>query len=172
MPFAGLAPEIVFDAVVFAYPGGRRAAHTGLSFRIGAGERVAIVGPSGAGKSTIVRLLSRLYQAQSGSIRIGGRDLRDLDPAQVRGMIAVVSQDTYLFHGSVEDNLRLGRPNATHAELVAAATAANAHGFIDALPNGYQTVDRRARHAIVRRAAAALGDRPSAAAGLADFGAG
>ena len=87
-----------------------------------------------------MRLLSRLYQAQSGSIRIGGRDLRDLDPAQVRGMIAVVSQDTYLFHGSVEDNLRLGRPNATHAELVAAATAANAHGFIDALPDGYQTV--------------------------------
>ena len=87
-----------------------------------------------------MRLLSRLYQAQSGSIRIGGRDLRDLDPAQVRGMIAVVSQDTYLFHGSVEDNLRLGRPNATHEELVAAATAANAHGFINALPDGYQTV--------------------------------
>jgi ABC-type multidrug transport system fused ATPase/permease subunit len=138
--FVGLAPEIVFDAVTFAYPGGRRAAHTGLSFRIGAGQRVAIVGPSGAGKSTIVRLLSRLYQAQSGSIRIGGRDLRDLDPAQVRGMIAVVSQDTYLFHGSVEDNLRLSRPNATHEELVAATTAANAHGFINALPDGYQTV--------------------------------
>ncbi len=138
--FEGLAPEIVFDAVGFAYPGGRRAAHTGLSFRIDAGERVAIVGPSGAGKSTIVRLLSRLYQAQSGSIRIGGRDLRDLDPTQVRGMIAVVSQDTYLFHGSVEDNLRLGRPKATHEDLVAAATAANAQGFIDALPNGYQSV--------------------------------
>ena len=105
--------------------------------RRGAGR---IVGPSGAGKSTIVRLLSRLHQPQSGSIRIGGRDLRDLDPAQVRGMIAVVSQDTYLFHGSVEDNLRLGRPDATQAELVAAATAANAHGFINALPDGYQTV--------------------------------
>jgi ATP-binding cassette, subfamily B, bacterial len=135
-----LTPEIVFDNVAFAYPGGRRAAHIGLTFRIGAGERVGIVGPSGAGKSTIVRLLSRLHQAQTGTIRIGGHDLRDLDPAQVRGMIAVVSQDTYLFHGSVEENLRLGSPDASHAEVVAAATAANAHGFISALPDGYQTM--------------------------------
>jgi ATP-binding cassette subfamily C protein CydCD len=135
-----LTPEIVFDNVAFAYPGGRRAAHTGLTFQIGAGERVGIVGPSGSGKSTIVRLLSRLHQAQTGTIRIGGRDVRDLDPAQVRGMIAVVSQDTYLFHGTVEENLRLGRPEASHAEVVAAATAANAHGFITALPDGYRTV--------------------------------
>jgi ATP-binding cassette subfamily B protein len=135
-----LAPEVVFDAVAFAYPGGRRAAHTGLTFQLGAGERVGIVGPSGSGKTTIVRLLTGLYQPQSGSIRIGGRDLRELDTTQVRGMIAVVSQDTYLFDGSVEENLRLGRPEATHAELVAAATAANAHGFISALPNSYQTV--------------------------------
>ncbi|MEA2774082.1 MAG: ATP-binding cassette, subfamily bacterial CydCD [Acetobacteraceae bacterium] len=135
-----LTPEIVFDNVAFAYPGGRRAAHTGLTFRIGAGERVGIVGPSGSGKSTIVRLLSRLHQAQGGVIRIGDHDLCDLDPAQVRGMIAVVSQDTYLFHGTVEENLRLGCPEASEAEVVAAATAANAHGFISALPDGYQTV--------------------------------
>ncbi|MEA2738821.1 MAG: ATP-binding cassette, subfamily bacterial CydCD, partial [Acetobacteraceae bacterium] len=139
-PVPPLTPELVFDNVAFAYPGGRRAAHSGLTFRIGAGERVGIVGPSGSGKSTIVRLLSRLYQAQTGTIRIGGHDLRNLDPAQVRGMIAVVSQDTYLFHGSVEENLRLGRPDATQAELVAAATAANAHGFITALPDGYRTI--------------------------------
>jgi ATP-binding cassette subfamily C protein CydCD len=137
---AGLKPEIEFDRVVFAYPGGRRTAHTGLSFHIEAGARIGIVGPSGSGKSTIVRLLSRLYDPQSGTIRIGGQDLAHLDPAQVRGMIAVVSQDTYLFHGTVEDNLLLGRPDATHADVVAAATAANAHGFISALPNGYQTV--------------------------------
>jgi ATP-binding cassette subfamily C protein CydCD len=135
-----LSPDIVFDNVAFAYPGGRGAAHAGLSFRIGAGERVGIVGPSGSGKSTIVRLLSRLHEPQSGTIRVGGHDLRGLDPAQLRGMIAVVSQDTYLFHGTVEENLRLGRPDATEAELVAAATAANAHGFISALPNGYHTV--------------------------------
>jgi ATP-binding cassette, subfamily B, bacterial len=137
---ADLAPEIVFDDVAFAYPGGRGAAHRGLSFRVGAGERVGIVGPSGSGKSTIVRLLSRLHEAQGGSIRVGGHDLRGLDPTQLHGMIAVVSQDTYLFHGSVEENLRLGRPDATQLELVAAATAANAHGFIAALPEGYRTV--------------------------------
>ena len=135
-----LTPEIVFDGVVFAYPGGRGAAHSGLSFRIGGGERVGIVGPSGAGKSTIVRLLSRLHEAQGGSIRIGGHDLRDLDPERVRGMIAVVSQDTYLFHGTVEENLRLGCPDASDAAVVAAARAANAHGFISALPDGYQTM--------------------------------
>jgi ATP-binding cassette subfamily C protein CydCD len=137
---AALRPAIVFDRVAFAYPGGRRAAHTGLSFSIGAGERVGIVGPSGSGKSTIVRLLSRLHDAQDGAIRIGGHDVRELDPSVIRGMIAVVAQDTYLFHGTVEDNLRLGRPNATEAEVIAAATAANAHGFITALPDGYQTM--------------------------------
>jgi ATP-binding cassette subfamily B protein len=135
-----LKPEISFDAVAFAYPGGRRPAHTGLSFHIAAGERVGIVGPSGSGKSTIIRLLARLHQPQSGAIRIGGRDLATLDPAQVRGMIAVVAQDAYLFHGTVADNLRLGRPDATEALLIEAAKAANAHGFISALPQGYDTL--------------------------------
>ena len=139
-PATLLAPEIEFQDVAFAYPGGRQPAHRGLSFRIGAGERVGIVGPSGAGKSTIVRLLTGLHQAQTGAIRIGGRDLRDLDPVRVRDIIAVVSQDTYLFHGSVEDNLRLGRPDASPADIIAAATAANAHGFITALPDGYRTI--------------------------------
>ncbi len=140
---AGTQPDansITFDAVSFAYPGGRRAAHQGLSFAIAAGERVGIVGPSGSGKSTIVRLLLRLHDPQSGTIRIGNQDLRTLDPDAVRRMIAVVAQDTYLFHGTIEDNLRLGAPDASAAELAAAARAANAHDFIDALPDGYQTV--------------------------------
>ncbi|HVY18173.1 MAG TPA: ABC transporter ATP-binding protein [Rhodopila sp.] len=137
---AGLKPEIEFDSVTFAYPGGRRPAHTGLSFRIAAGERVGIVGPSGSGKSTIIRLLARLHQPQSGVIRIGGLDLRRLDPVRVRRMIAVVAQDAYLFHGTVAENLRLGRPDATQAQLVEAARAANAHGFIASLPQGYDTV--------------------------------
>ena len=137
---AFLKPTIAFQDVGFAYPGGRRAAHAGLTFSIDAGERVGIVGPSGAGKSTIVRLLLRLHDATSGVVRIGGRDLRALDPDTIRGMIAVVAQDTYLFHGSVEDNLRLGCPDATHDELVAAAISANAHDFITALPQGYQTI--------------------------------
>ena len=143
-PGSGIAdplhPSIAFDAVGFAYPGGRRAAHQGLSFSIAAGERVGIVGPSGSGKSTIVRLLLRLHDPQSGTIRIGGQDLRALDPEAVRRMIAVVAQDTYLFHGTIEDNLRLGRPDASEADLIAAARAANAHDFIEALPDGYQTV--------------------------------
>jgi ATP-binding cassette subfamily C protein CydCD len=136
---AGVRPEICFDNVGFAYPGGRRPAHTGLTFTIAAGERVGIVGPSGSGKSSIVRLLLRLHDPQAGAVRIGGHDLRALDPDALRGMIAVVSQDTWLFHGSVEDNLRLGRPDATEAELVAAARAANAHEFIMNLPDGYHT---------------------------------
>ena len=136
----GLASSIAFDTVGFAYPGGRRPAHQGLSFTITAGERVGVVGPSGSGKSTIVRLLLRLHDPQSGTVRIGGCDLRTLDPDAVRRMIAVVAQDTYLFHGTIEDNLRLGCPDASAAELAAAARAANAHDFIELLPDGYQTV--------------------------------
>jgi ATP-binding cassette subfamily C protein CydCD len=135
-----LAPTVAFEDVGFTYPGTRRTAHAGLSFLVAAGERIGIVGPSGAGKSTILRLLLRLYDPQTGCVRIGGRDLRTLSLDTIRSHLAVVSQDTYLFHGTVEENLRFGGPNATHDELVAAARAANAHGFIEALPQGYQTV--------------------------------
>jgi ATP-binding cassette subfamily C protein CydCD len=134
-----LDPSIVFEDVGFSYPGGRRAALAGLSFRVAAGERIGIVGVSGAGKSSIARLLLRLYDPQTGTVRIGGRDLRDLDPEAVRAHIAVVQQDTYLFHGTIEENLRLGKPLAAAAELDAAARAANADGFIRALPDGYAT---------------------------------
>ena len=134
------SPSIAFDAVSFAYPGGRRAAHQGLSFGIAAGERVGVVGPSGSGKSTIVRLLLRLHDPQSGAVRIGGADVRALDPEAERRMIAVVSQDTYLIHGTIDENMRLGRPDASEADIVSAARAANAHDFIETLPDGYQTV--------------------------------
>jgi ATP-binding cassette subfamily C protein CydCD len=131
---------IEFDSVTFAYPGGREAAHRGLSFRVAAGERVGIVGPSGAGKSSIVRLLLRNYDPQEGMIRIGGQDLRTLSFNQIRGQLAIVNQDTYLFHGTVEDNLRLGKPDATQEELEEAARIANAHDFITRLPQGYATI--------------------------------
>src|SRR6185436_8181104 len=85
-------------------------------------------------------LLLRLHDPQQGSVRIGDQELGALDPEDLRRHIAVVAQDTYLFHGTVEDNLRLGRPDASEAELHAAARAANAHDFIDALPDGYRTV--------------------------------
>ncbi|EML1596779.1 ABC transporter ATP-binding protein [Burkholderia cenocepacia] len=135
----GLRPEIAFDRVSFAYPGRRADAHAALSFTVREGETVAIVGPSGAGKSTIVRLLLRQHDAQGGAVRIGGHDVRTLDADQVREMIAVVAQDATLFDGSVADNLRLGRPDASDADMIAAARAANAHDFISALPDGYAT---------------------------------
>jgi len=137
---ASLAPAVGFEDVTVSYPGGRRAAHDGLTFAVAAGERVGIVGPSGAGKSTIARLILRFYDPERGRVTIGGRDLRDLTLDQLRGLIAVVSQDTYLFHGTVEQNLRMGKPNATQAELRAAARAANAEEFIARLPQGYETV--------------------------------
>ena len=135
-----LAPTVEFEAVSFAYPGGRRAAHRGLSFRVGAGERVGFVGESGAGKSTIVRLLLRFYDPDEGVVRVGGHDLRELHPDDVYRGVAVVNQDTCLFHGSVEDNLRFGKPDASDGELEAAVQAANAHEFISRLPQGYATV--------------------------------
>ena len=136
----GLTPTIAFTDINFAYPGGRRAAHENLNFAVAAGERIGIVGPSGAGKSSIVRLLLRLHDPQSGTIRVGGEDIKNLDPDALRRMIAVVAQDTYLFHGTVEENLRLGRPDATPEEMRAATNAANAHDFITTLPDGYTTM--------------------------------
>src|SRR5207244_12207228 len=118
----------------------RRAAHEGLAFHVVAGERVAFVGPSGSGKSTVVRLLLRFYDPTGGRVLVGGRDVRAVPLAELRRLIAVVSQDTYLFHGTVEGNLRMGKPTATDAALEAAARAANAHEFIARLPQGYQTV--------------------------------
>jgi thiol reductant ABC exporter CydC subunit len=129
-----------FEDVSFAYPGGRASAHTNLDFNIPTGERVGFVGPSGAGKSTIVKLLMRFYDPQAGAVYIGGQDLRNLDERALHAQVAVVSQDTYLFHGTVEENLRFGKPDATADELRSAARLANAESFIDALPSGYRTV--------------------------------
>ncbi len=135
-----LDPTIEFDGVRFRYPGTRRTIHEALSFEAPAGERIGLVGPSGGGKSSIVRLLLRFYDPEQGSIRLGGHDLRGLSFAQIRSMISVVNQDTFLFHGTVEDNIRMGRPDATEAEVEAAARAANIHGFVQSLPQGYRTV--------------------------------
>ena len=136
----GLTPTVEFETVQFSYPGGRGIALDGISFALKAGDRVAVVGSSGSGKSTIARLLLRLYDPQGGTVKLGGVDLRSLDPEQARSMIAVVQQDTYLFHGTVEQNIRLGKEHATPAEIEAAARAADAHEFIMALPNGYRTM--------------------------------
>jgi ATP-binding cassette, subfamily C, bacterial CydCD len=133
---AGLA----FEGVTFAYPGARRPAHVELSFRVRPGERVAIVGPSGSGKSTVARLLLRFHDPDRGRVAIGGRDLRELSLTQVRSRVALVSQETWLFHGTVADNIQMGKPDASLEELRAAARAANADEFIQRLPQGYDTV--------------------------------
>ena len=135
-----LAPVIAFESVRFAYPGTRRTVHDGLSFRAEAGERLGLVGPSGGGKSSIVRLLLRFYDPDRGRITLGGHDLRSLSFAQIRSLISVVNQDTFLFHGTVEENIRLGKPAARQAELEDAARAANIHDFLLTLPQGYATV--------------------------------
>ncbi|WP_313619766.1 ABC transporter ATP-binding protein [Achromobacter sp.] len=135
---AALAPTIEFDDVGFSYTP-ERPAHRGLAFNIAAGERVGVVGASGAGKSTIVRLLLRECVPQTGVIRVGGQDVNTLDTQALLSHIALVSQDITLFHGSIDDNLRLGRPDATHEQVRAAARAANIDDFIMALPDGYAT---------------------------------
>lgn len=135
-----LVPTIAFEGVRFRYPGSCRAVHDGLTFAVKAGERIGLVGSSGGGKSSIVRLLLRFYDPEAGTVRLGGRDLRELSFAQIRSMISAVNQDTFLFHGTVEDNIRMGRPEANAAEVEAAARAANIHDFIMSLPQGYRTV--------------------------------
>jgi ATP-binding cassette subfamily C protein CydCD len=132
--------SVVFQDVSFAYPGGRAAAHVGLGFTVASGERVGFVGSSGAGKSTIVKLLLRFHDPDVGRILVGGCDLRTLDPGRLYRQVAVVSQDTFLFHGTVAQNLRFGNANATAQALARAARLANAHEFIERLPDGYDTV--------------------------------
>ena len=133
-------PTVTFEGVSFAYPGGKRTAHKELDFTVKAGERVGFVGPSGVGKSSIVRLLLRFYDPDQGTVRIGGQDIRNLPFEAIRRQIAVVNQDTYLFHGTVADNLRFGNPEATNSEMEAACRAANAHEFVEKLPQRYDTV--------------------------------
>ncbi len=131
---------VSFDKVVFAYPGRPElAALNGFDLTVRPGERVALVGPSGAGKSTVLRLLLRFYDPQSGTIRLDGVDIRDADPAEVRARMALVAQDAPLFSGSAIENLRFGREAATMDELMAASRAAQADGFLEALPEGFDT---------------------------------
>lgn len=135
---ARLSPTIRFDDVKFSYQP-ERPAHRGLSFEIAAGERVGVVGPSGAGKSTIVRLLLREVTPQGGSVSVGGYDLRELSEDTLLSHIALVSQDITLFHGTVDENIRLGRPDASREQVRDAARSANIDDFIMSLPNGYDT---------------------------------
>jgi len=129
-----------FDTVTFRYPTRPedKALHD-LSLSISPGETVAVVGPSGAGKSTLFQLALRFYDPQEGRVLLDGIDLRDADPAAVRRRIAVVPQETIIFAASARDNIRYGRWDASDEEIVEAARAANAHEFLETLPEGYES---------------------------------
>jgi ATP-binding cassette subfamily B protein len=132
--------EVGFDAVDFAYPARpQSAALQGFSLRIPAGQRVALVGPSGAGKTTVLALLLRFYDPQSGAVRVNGFDAREFDPLQLRRLFAVVPQEPVIFASSVLENVRYGRPGATADEVRIACERAFAAEFIDRLPRGYDT---------------------------------
>jgi len=139
--------EVAFENVTFAYPGRPDLpALRGFTISVRPGERVALVGPSGAGKSTVFRLLLRFYDPQGGRVLVDGVDVRDADPAQVRARMALVAQESPLFSGSASDNVRFGRDGASGLEIQAAVRAAQAEGFLSALPEGLATeVGDRAR---------------------------
>ena len=112
----------------------------GINLTIPAGEHLAILGPSGAGKSTLASLILRMIDPSTGSVRVGGEDLRDLKIASVRSHVSILLQDSVLFGASVRDNIRFGRLDATDEDIEEAAALAQADGFIRALPDGYDTV--------------------------------
>lgn len=129
--------DVEFDHVKFGYTDDKIIIHD-LCSRISAGQTAAIVGPTGAGKTTIVKLLMRFYDVNSGSIRVDGHDIRDMRRSDLRRLFGMVLQDTWLFKGSIMENIRYGRLDASDEEVIAAAKAANAHHFIQTLPGGYQ----------------------------------
>ena len=132
--------EITFDDVRFNYPARPSiSALDGVSLRVSPGETVALVGPSGAGKTTILQLLMRFYDPQSGVIRLDGLDLRDMARDDFRRSLAMVPQDPVIFAASARENIRFGRPEATDGEVESAAIAASAHAFLSGLPEGYDT---------------------------------
>jgi ATP-binding cassette subfamily B protein len=138
---ARLEGDVVYEEVTFSYPSRPEVtALNGVSLSVEAGQRVALVGPSGAGKSTIVALLLRFYDPDSGRIRIDGRDARDYPLGHLRGQMAIVPQDVLLFGGTIAENIAYGRPGASPAEVEEAARLANAHEFISGFPEAYQTV--------------------------------
>lgn len=135
-----LAGQVEFERVSFRYPSRPEVqVLRDVSLIAQAGERVALVGPSGAGKSTIVALLLRFYEPETGRILIDGRDARTFGLAELRGQMAVVPQEVILFGGTVAENIAYGRPGASEAEIEEAARKANAHDFISRFPDGYQT---------------------------------
>jgi ABC-type multidrug transport system fused ATPase/permease subunit len=161
--------------LTFRYPGAERPALDGVGFRVDPGETVALVGPSGAGKSTLAKMLLRLHDPDSGVVRLDGRDVREVTMASLRDNVAVLMQETLVLQASARENIAMGRPSATDEEIRAAARAAGADEFLEALPEGYDTMlDARGRNlsggqrqrvaiarALVRDAPVLILDEPS-----------
>ena len=127
---------VEFEHVHFGYNPEHTIIHD-FSVKVEPGQKIAIVGPTGAGKTTMVKLLMRFYDVSGGSIKVDGHDIREFDRGELRRMFGMVLQDTWLFKGSIEDNIRYGKLDATHEDVVKAADAAYAHRFIQTLPGGY-----------------------------------
>jgi subfamily B ATP-binding cassette protein MsbA len=132
--------RVAFENVGFHYHDRAVDVLSDVDFVVEPGEVVALVGPSGAGKSTMVQLIPRFFDVSSGRVLIDGVDVRDVRLRELRSHMAAVPQETQLFSGSIADNLRVGNPDATDEELYAAAKSANAHDFISAFPDGYETI--------------------------------
>jgi ATP-binding cassette subfamily B protein len=136
----GVEGHVRFEGVTFAYDEDARPTLDGVDLDVPAGSFTALVGETGSGKTTLGYLVARLYDVQAGTVSIDGVDVRDLRPEVLAATVGLVSQDTYLFHASIGDNLRFARPDATDAELEAAARAAQIHDLIVGLPDGYDTM--------------------------------
>ena len=132
--------RVAFDHVSFRYAGSTQDTLTDVSFAVEPGRTVAIMGPTGAGKSSIINLIPRFYDASQGTVLVDGHDVKDVTVESLRSQIGIVLQETNLFSGTLRDNIAFGRPDASLEDVIAAARAANAQDFIEALPNGYETV--------------------------------
>ncbi len=137
---AQVTGHVRFEDVSFAYPGADRPAVSGVDLDVPAGRTLALVGETGSGKTTLASLVARLYDPSSGSVRIDGIDIRDIRLADLAAIVGVVSQETYLLHTTVRENLRYAKPEATDAEIEDAARAAQIHDLITGLPDGYDTM--------------------------------
>ncbi len=139
LPIDEIRGELAFENVSFAYSNGAEVLH-GINLHVAPGETIAVIGQTGSGKSTLMKLLLRFYAPTGGSVKLDGVDLAELQLPDLRAAFGLVSQDVFLFHGSVAENIAYGRSNVDMAEIEAAARAAEAHDFIQQLPQGYDTI--------------------------------